>query len=252
VGGRTIVGSIEPGVGIEQAAAAGRCVVLCDHASNAIPTRLGTLGLQPSDLERHIAFDPGALPVARHLAGLLDAPLIYGLVSRLVIDCNRALEAPDLIPEASEDTPIPGNLRLDPAERRRRIAEVYEPFHRAIADLLDRRAGERCQTALVSVHSFTPVYRGLPRPWHVGVVFAEDRRLAGPVLAGLRLDPDLVVGENQPYGPADRVFWTLHRHGEARGLATAMIEIRNDLLASDSDQRAWAERLARILEPRLG
>lgn len=236
-----------PSVGIENAAGAGGFVVLCDHASNAIPDRLDGLGLARGDLERHIAFDPGALPVARRLAERLDAPLVQGLISRLVIDCNRALDAHDLIPETSETTSIPGNANLDAAERARRIAEVYDPFHRAIADVLNRREEARRPTALVSVHSFTPVYRGVARPWHIGVVFGQDRALADPILERLRQAPDRVVGENEPYSPADGVFWTLRHHGEARGLETAMIEIRNDLLQTEAAQVEWADRLASVL-----
>ena len=246
-GGRPIAGRDEQCVGVENTAGRGRFVVICDHAANSIPVRLGTLGLERPDLERHIAFDPGALPVARHLAEQLDAPLVHGLISRLVIDCNRALDAPDLIPEVSETTVIPGNASLDPNERARRIVEVYEPFHAALAGLLDQRVAAGVETRLVSVHSFTPVYRGARRPWQVGIVFGRERRLADALLAALRRDPDLTVGENQPYEPADGVFWTLARHGEACGLETAMIEIRNDLLADETGQLAWAARLAEIL-----
>lgn len=222
-------------------------IIICDHASNHVPAPFGTLGLPVGDLERHIAWDPGALPVATVLAEALDAPLVASCVSRLVIDCNRPLDAPDLIAETSETTVVPGNAGLSSAERRARVAISWEPFHRAIDDLVSARLAAGRAVMLVSVHSFNPVYRGTARPWHIGIVHDEDVSIAGPLLAALRRQPGLTVGDNEPYSPADRVYFTLEKHGRSRGLPCAMIEIRNDEIADASAQAIWAGRLVENL-----
>lgn len=222
-------------------------VIVCDHASNFIPERFGTLGLPQAELTRHIAWDPGALQVARELAGLLDAPLVESCRSRLLIDCNRPSHAPDLIPAVSETTEIPGNRGLSDAAVAERITLAYEPFHAALAALVAERGRNGGEVRLVSIHSFTPVYKGRARPWHVGVIHDDDERLSAPLLASLRREPGLVVGDNEPYSPADRVYHTLEKHGRALGHACAMIEIRNDEIGSQQGQTAWAQRLARLL-----
>ncbi len=222
-------------------------LLICEHASNHLPARYGTLGLGQEELESHIAWDPGALGVARSLSRLLDAPLIHATVSRLVLDLNRDPAAPDSIWTLSERTTIPGNLNLDTVERARRVREVYEAFHGIIDEFTDARKAAGQVSAVVSVHSFTPVYRDVPRPWHIGLIFNEDERFARNVEAGLRSDPSLVVGMNQPYSPADRVFHTLERHAEKRGLTPLMIEIRNDLIRTEDGQESWANRLAPLL-----
>jgi predicted N-formylglutamate amidohydrolase len=227
---------------------AGPFVVVCEHASSRLPRALGTLGLLPSDLSRHIAWDPGAAEIAMHLAARLSAALVLQRYSRLAIDCNRAPELPDAIATLSEDTAIPGNAALGTAARTARIRAIWAPFHGALEALLDRRRAGRRPTALVTVHTFTPVWRGMARPWHVGLVSTADRRLAEPMLAALRREPDLVVGDNQPYSPQDNVDYTIRRHGQERGLAHVMIEVRNDLVGSEEGQRAWAMRLARVLD----
>lgn len=225
---------------VENEGGTGRFLILCDHAVNRIPKRWGTLGLSAAQLKAHIAWDPGALGVARELARLLDSPLIYPTLSRLVIDCNRPLDAPDLIAPVSETTPIPGNAHIDTAERDARIAASYEPYHARIDAVLARRG----RSALVAVHTYTPVYKGHARPWHAGVIFNSDRRLADPLIAALSAEGGLVIGSNEPYSPADRVYYTLERHGEAKGLPCVMIEIRNDQVRSAGAQCAWAARLA--------
>lgn len=222
-------------------------VFVCDHASNFIPAEMGTLGLGAADLERHIAWDPGALPVARALAEALDAPLIESGICRLVIDCNRPLDAPDLIPEVSETTVVPGNGGLSAEARARRIRLAYDPFHDAIEDVVGERLRAGQETRLVSVHSFTPVYKGVQRPWHIGIIHDDDTRLAGPIIAALEEGRDAVVGVNEPYSPADRVYHTLVAHGRSRGLPCAMIEIRNDEIADESGQRRWSEKLISVL-----
>lgn len=224
-----------------------RYVIVCEHASNWLPESLGTLGLPPADMKRHIAWDPGALPVAARLAEILDATLVESRVSRLAIDCNRPLDAPDLISVISETTRVPCNEGLDAAAREARIALAYRPFHDALADVVESRVAAGRATWIVTIHSFTPVYKGVSRPWHIGIIHDGDERLSAPLLAGLRGVPSITVGANQPYSPADRVYYTLERHARPRGLPCAMIEIRNDEIAEESGQRRWAERLGGIL-----
>lgn len=235
----------------ENAAGRGAVVLLCDHASNRIPEPLGDLGLDADARRAHIAWDPGALEVSRHLARDLDAPLVYPDLSRLVIDCNRDVAAPDLIPEISETTPVPGNRDLPPAERAARIALAHAPFHETVDRLLDRRASEGLPSVLVSIHTFTPVYKGVARPWPIGILSNADRRLADAMIADLVAQGVPHVGDNEPYRPADGVYYTLARHGEARGLACAMVEIRNDEVTGDAEAARWASRLARAIRAGL-
>jgi predicted N-formylglutamate amidohydrolase len=224
----------------------GAFVVLCDHASSYLPPEFGTLGLTEAERSSHIAWDPGALPVARRLAAMLDAPLVESGLSRLVIDCNRPLDAVDLVPEISERTTIPGNRGVTQAERGRRAALSHEPYHAAIEALLDERHAAGRATGLVAIHSFTPVYKGFARPWRIGVIHDDDLRLAKPMLDALSAT-EMAVGDNEPYSPADRVYYTLERHARPRDLPCVMIEIRNDEIAAAADQRKWADLLAGIL-----
>jgi predicted N-formylglutamate amidohydrolase len=227
----------------------GPFVILCDHASNHVPEDYGMLGLQLQDLQRHIAWDPGALGVSKVMSQVLDAPLVESCVSRLVIDCNRALDAPDLIPSLSETTTIPANLDLDGAARRQRIALSHMPYHAAIEKLAQERAGRSDDEPLyVAVHSYTPVYRGVERPWHIGIIHDDDDRIAAPLIAGLQASGEFEVGINEPYSPADRVYYTLERHASAAGLPSVMIEVRNDLITTPQDERKWGELLARLLK----
>ena len=231
----------------ENPGGAGPFVILCDHASKVMPPSYRGLGLSEEQMVSHIAWDPGALPVARILSERLDAPLLWPDVSRLIIDCNRAHDAPDLIPQKGEGRPIPGNRDLSPDERRNRIERFHEPYHRAIGDLVTRRTGKGLSSALVAVHSYTPVFFGTSRPWPVGIIFDRDRSLADQVIKGLQADAALNVGVNEPYSPDDGVYYTLRTHGDECGLASVMIEIRNDEI-TDADQCAlWADRLAGIL-----
>ncbi len=230
-------------------------LLVCDHASNFIPARFGTLGLENSELSRHIAWDPGALPVIRRMAEALDATLVESCVSRLVIDCNRPLDAPDLISPVSETTAVPGNENLTEAQRQERIALSWQPFHDTIEEVVAERLVKGMETRLVSVHSFTPVYKGISRPWHIGIIHDEEDSLAAPLIERLRAVEGITVGVNEPYSPADRVYFTLERHGRLRGFACAMIEIRNDEIMEESGQRKWADLLAGIfasLEPKAG
>jgi predicted N-formylglutamate amidohydrolase len=233
---------------VENRAASSPFLILCDHASNAIPPEYGSLGLGKGEREAHIAWDPGALDVSRQLARELNATLVYATVSRLLIDCNRDPSDPDSIVDVTADSriSIPGNAGLSDAERRRRVASVHAPYHAAIEKIIGERLDGGRATSLIAVHSFTPVYRGASRPWEIGIVFDRNRHLADELIEALKAE-GLVVGVNEPYSPADRVYYTLTRHAESRGLAAAMIEIRNDLIKSGEQAKAWGTRLAALI-----
>jgi predicted N-formylglutamate amidohydrolase len=219
----------------------------CDHAGRAIPRSLDRLGLPEHDTLRHIAWDIGIGAVGRRLSDLLDAAVILQTYSRLVIDCNRDPEVPSSIPEISETTEIPGNLGLTETARRARINGVFRPYHDTIAAALDRRATAGRSSVLVSLHSFTPVFKGIGRPWHAAVLYNRDARLARPLFELLSAEGGLSVGDNQPYAVSDLSDYTVPVHGERRGLAHVEIEIRQDQIAEPTGQTIWAERLARLL-----
>jgi predicted N-formylglutamate amidohydrolase len=221
-------------------------LVLCDHADNALPEEYGTLGLRPQDLNRHIAYDLGAAAVAERLAETLGAPALLASFSRLLIDPNRGLDDPTLIMQISDGLIVPGNVGLGAAEIAARIERFYTPYHRAIGRAVEAglRAGK--PPVIVSVHSFTQAWRGVPRPWAVSVLWDKDPRLALPLFAGLNAMPDIEVGDNEPYSGQLKGD-TLYRHATARGLAHALIEIRQDLILSPEGQAEWADRLAAVL-----
>jgi predicted N-formylglutamate amidohydrolase len=230
----------------ENAAGRSPFLLTCDHYGRLIPRALGDLGLPASEMERHIAWDIGIAGLAEQLAKALDAHLVAQRYSRLVIDCNRPPQAPSSIPLISEATTIPGNdgLIREAAQERRQL--IFEPYHRRITEVIDRRLREGMPTVLVSLHSFTPVYAGIARPWHIGTLYQRDTRLPPLLLKLLRAEADLVVGDNEPYAVSDATDYTIPVHGEARGLMNTGIEIRQDLIADGSGQTQWAERLARI------
>jgi predicted N-formylglutamate amidohydrolase len=217
-----------------------------DHFGRAIPKSLGDLGLPETELTRHIAWDIGIAGVARSLSERLGAHLIAQRYSRLVIDCNRPFTSPSSVPLISEATTISGNegLAREAIEARRR--EVFDPYHRRIAQVIDRRVAEGRPTVLVSLHSFTPAYAGIKRPWHVGTLYQKDPRLPPLLLKALRAQADLVVGDNEPYAVSDETDYTIPVHGEARGLMNTGIEIRQDLISDQAGETEWAERLANI------
>ena len=218
-----------------------------DHYGRLLPEKLGDLGLPESELVRHIAWDIGIAGVAERLSKLLDVHLIAQRYSRLVIDCNRPPHVASSIPLLSEATIIPGNegiSREDAATRRR---EIFDPYHRRIDAVIDERTHHKRPTILVSLHSFTPVYAGIARPWHIGTLYNRDTAMPPLLLQALRGEGDLVVGDNEPYAVNDETDYTIPMHGEARGLINTGIEIRQDLIADESGQEQWAERLARIL-----
>ena len=232
---------------VENEAGSSVFFLTCDHAGRAIPRRLGRLGLPEGELRRHIAWDIGIGEVGQELSPLLDAALLLQTYSRLVIDCNRDPNVPSSIPEISETTEIPGNRSLTEAERATRFDAIFRPYHETLATALDRRAGEGRASVLVALHSFTPVFKGVWRPWHVAVLFNRDSRVAHPLAELLRAEGELIVGENEPYRVTDLTDYTVPVHGEQRGLPHVEIEIRQDLITEPAGQTAWAERLARLL-----
>ena len=221
-------------------------LILCDHAENAIPEAYGTLGLKPQDLHRHIAYDLGAAEVAQRLAEMLGAPAVLSRFSRLLIDPNRGLDDPTLIMQISDGLIVPGNVGLDADERASRVARYYEPYHQAIERAIAAGLAQGKPPVIVSVHSFTQAWKGTPRPWSVGVLWDKDPRLALPLLDMLSTIPDIVVGDNAPYSGQLKGD-TLYRHGTGRGLAHALIELRQDLILGPEGQEEWAMRLARAV-----
>ncbi|MCP8885325.1 N-formylglutamate amidohydrolase [Devosia sp. XJ19-1] len=224
-------------------------VLVCDHASRRIPARYGDMGLSEAERVSHIAWDPGALAVCQSLSTLLDAPLVESTVSRLVIDANRDLDAPDLIWTLSEATHIPANEGLSAQERQFRIETYHRPYHDAVETVLNQRDAAGRETTLVCMHSFTPVFLGQHRPWPIGLIHGKDltftRALQGALAAD---DPSLNIGWNEPYAALNGVTLTLEKHGDGRGIAATMIEIRNDEIGTAAGVTLWAERLARSLE----
>ncbi|MBK1724091.1 N-formylglutamate amidohydrolase [Thiocystis violacea] len=221
---------------------AANALLVCDHASNRLPRRLADLGLTDDQLRQHIAWDPGAAAVARGLAARLDATLILSCYSRLAIDLNRPLESPELIATQSAGIPIPGNQGLSARDRAARITALFLPYHRAIAHWLDAHPDPALR--LLSVHSFTPRLAGQSRPWHLGLAYGRDARLAGQLGRILTQEADLCLGDNEPYRIEDHLDFTLPTHGEGRGIPHVMIEIRQDGLETPTQIDAWVERLA--------
>jgi len=248
--------AIEPGLlesgephPVHEVSAAGRSPFLftCDHYGRLIPKQLADLGVPERERVRHIGWDIGIAGVAERLASMLDAHLIAQRYSRLVIDCNRPADVPSSIPILSEATRIPGNENISAADAEARRREIFLPYHDRIEAAIEARLREKRATILVSLHSFTPVYAGIERPWHVGTLYHLDTVLPPLLLHHFRGEGDLVVGDNEPYAVSNATDYTIPVHAEARGLMNSGIEIRQDLIADASGQQQWAERLARIL-----
>ncbi len=233
---------------IERAQGSSAFVLTCDHAGRAIPRKLARLSLSEHELSTHVAWDLGVAALGRRLSARLDAFLILHNYSRLVIDANRPPDAPDSIPTLCEHTRIAANEGLSSSDARQRFEEVFQPYHQRIRDELDARRARACPSVVVALHSFTPVYMNEGRRWHVGVLYGRDPRLGRLVREGLRSDGTLIVGDNQPYAVSDASDYTIIVHGEQRGLPHVELEIRQDLLASESDVQWWAERLGGVLE----
>jgi predicted N-formylglutamate amidohydrolase len=222
-------------------------LLVSDHAGNLIPRALGPLGVAEAELRWHIAWDIGIAGLGRLLADALDATFIQQNYSRLVIDCNRPLDAASSIPDISERTLIPGNAGVSEADRAARAAEIFWPYHNRIEAELDHRLKAGRATALIPLHSFTPVFKDVARPWHAGVLYNRDPRLAQRLKALLDAEKELTVGDNEPYTVNDATDYTVPAHAERRGLHHVLIEIRQDLIADENGQRQWALRLARLL-----
>ena len=223
-------------------------VIVVDHAGRRIPRRLKNLGLPESELRRHIAWDIGALGVARQMAATLDATLVAQNYSRLVIDCNRDPAVPSSIPVLSESSEIPGNVGLSEQEIAARRREIFDPYHAHIRALLEERAAAGRPTILVAQHSMTDVYKGVRREMQAAVLYNRDRRFAGLMLDLLRREAHLTIGDNEPYFVSDETDYTVPRHGEARGLPHVEIEIRQDLVGNEAGQTEWAQRIGRALQ----
>jgi predicted N-formylglutamate amidohydrolase len=221
-------------------------LLACDHYGRLLPRALGDLGLSEEELTRHIAWDIGIAGVAEQVAQALDAHLIAQRYSRLVIDCNRPPSVPNSIPGISERTTIPGNEDLTPEAKALRRRAIFDPYHDSISAVIDARRRAGRPTVLVALHSFTPVYAGIARPWHVGTLYHRDRVLPPLLLAALRAESNLVVGDNQPYAVSDITDYTIPVHGEAGRVINSGIEIRQDLIAGPDGQQQWAERLIQI------
>jgi predicted N-formylglutamate amidohydrolase len=252
-----IAGLVKPFSPVERIEGAldGGVVVICDHASNALPADYGDLGLSSAALQRHIAYDIGAAWLTRRLAARLGAPAVLSTFSRLLIDPNRGADDPTLVMRVSDGAIVPGNARIDPAEIDRRLAHYWQPYRNAVAELVDAMCASGAAPVVVSIHSFTPLWRGVIRPWKIGILWDMDPRLPAPLLQALAAEPDLaspqeLVGDNEPYDGALEGD-TIDDIATARGLTNALIEVRQDLIAAQPDAEAWADRLARVLEPIL-
>ena len=219
-------------------------LLLCDHASKVVPKALGDLGIPASELARHIGWDIGGLDAAIELSKALDAPLVASGYSRLVIDCNRWPGGEGSTPEVSDNTPVPANVGLTKEQVDARAEACFWPYHREVARQLDRMTAGGRHICLLVMHSFTPVMAGFERPWHVGVLWNDDPRLPHPLLDELRRDTALVVGDNEPYSARDPYEYTLAAHAKPRAIPYCSLEVRQDLIDTPEEARAWARRLA--------
>lgn len=223
-------------------------IILCDHAENTLPSSYGTLGLDPAQLQRHIGYDIGAKALCEKLADQLNATLVMSRFSRLLIDPNRGMDDPTLIMRLSDGAVVPGNASHDAGERSRRLMSYYKPYDDAITRARTHVANVTGRApVLLSVHSFTPIWRGHPRPWHAGVLWDTDDRFVRPLIEALEAQGDLIVGDNEPYRgelPGD----TMHRHGTMTGTAHALLEVRQDLIHNEVGVEEWAGRLTPMLE----
>src|SRR5271169_2716103 len=222
-------------------------LIVADHGGNVIPRALRGLGVSEADRRRHIAWNIGIAAVSHLVADALDATLIQQNYSRLVIDCNRPPGSKESIPDISEATPVAGNIGVSEAQKAARMREIFRPYHDRIESELDRRRQAGRPAALIAMHSFTPVFMGVARPWHAGVLYNRDPRFARLLMALLKREAGLTVGDNEPYSVTDESDYTIPVHGERRGLHHVAIEVRQDLIAGDKGQRAWGLLLARLL-----
>ncbi|WP_420548717.1 N-formylglutamate amidohydrolase [Curvivirga sp.] len=232
-------------VEIFNAAGHNAAVLVCEHASNYIPAELNNLGLEEDLLESHIAWDPGALAVARLLVEDLEAPLVASRVSRLVYDCNRPPEAKDASPSKSEVFDIPGNCDLTEEDRSWREKNVYNPFKNALSQVIENKMTSGQKPVIFTIHSFTPVYKGNKREVEIGIIHDRDHSVADLIMAE---ESEFVVRRNEPYAPTDGVAHTLRLHGDENGLANVMIEIRNDLIKDSAGVAKVAAYLSDVFK----
>lgn len=222
-------------------------LLVCDHASNTLPSAYGMLGLDPEYLSRHIAFDIGAADITRRMSRALDAPAVLSCYSRLLIDCNRQPGHATSIPEISDGIDIPANHGIDAKEVERRQATYFRPFHGAVEAVLDQFSERGVVPVYVAMHSFTPIMDGYERPWHVGVLWNRDPRLAKPLIDALSEWPDVVIGDNQPYSGRDPEGYSIHTHGGDRGIPNVLIEVRQDLVDTHHGAELWAARIGQAV-----
>jgi predicted N-formylglutamate amidohydrolase len=232
--------------------AASPFLLVCDHAGRRIPRALCDLGVGEADLKRHVAWDIGIEGVARRLSERLDAHLIMQIYSRLVIDCNRPPGSAESIVTESDGTAVAGNKNISAQDAAARAREIFAPYHGTIVRHLDARKAAQRPAILISLHSFTPVYSGIARPWQAGVLYNRYRALADALRAELSAPDDLIVGDNEPYTVDDETDYTIPVHGEARGIVHVAIEIRQDLIGDEAGQEYWAARLAEVLPKAAG
>ncbi len=247
-----LIGADEPApVEVLQADPAYPVLLVCDHATNRIPANLDGLGVSPADLETHFALDIGAADIVRHLSRRLALPAVLTAYSRLVVDCNRALTDPSAFPVCMENIMVPGNQALDHAGRKDRADTLFWPYHHKVRDHLTDLETDDVAPALVAIHSFTPTFENQSRPWHIGVLWDKDPRLAVPLINALSAVDGVVVGDNEPYSGKHPHDFTIDHHGEAEGLAHVSVEIRQDLIETPEGVTYWGDLLAEALVPIL-
>ncbi len=226
-----------------------RFIILCDHASNFIPKEYNNLGLSEKERQMHIAWDPGSLAVGKMISRKFNATLIYSTISRLVIDKNRSYDKKDLIPTISEYVEIKANANLSPQERQRRIDKYHKPYHNIIGEIIDERIAKNIDNIIISIHSFTPIYKGVKRPWPIGLISGEDEKFSKALFKVLKQNNEqMLVGWNEPYSAKDGVRYTVDIHADKRSLHGAMVEIRNDEISDEAGVRYWAELLSKAME----
>lgn len=239
--------SDEPAAVVENPAGSGKVVLVCEHAGQSIPAFINSFGFEADVMSSHIAWDIGAAELARALSKTLDAPLILQRYTRLAYDCNRDFDASDAVVEESDNISIPANAGLGLQDKQRRFDEIYQPFEQAISGLLNLRLNSAQESILVTVHSFTPLYKGQRRELELGILHDDDTRLADALLVQTERETSYQAARNKPYSPEDGVTHTLITHGIKRNLANVMLEIRNDLIDHEHGLKLWAERLSRLL-----
>jgi predicted N-formylglutamate amidohydrolase len=243
-----------PAVRVENGKGKGRCVIVCDHASNRIPKSLSGLGLSKADLQKHIAWDPGTEDIGRAVSKALDAAVVYASYSRLVVDLNRGHDSKECMRDTSDHVRIPGNAALTAAQKKQRLDELFWPYHARIEREVGRFTAKGIAPVLISIHSFTPEMDGFRRPWHIGVLWNREEKLARHLVRELRRNnPDLVIGENEPYSLKAVNFTknTISTHAESKGLPYIILEFRQDLVDTKAKAKKWAGIFLESLQPVL-